>query len=51
MYKFWISSSEISVTFWYIFGELPIVHTVMERCTWIYKYLQYSHVSFYDSNA
>ena len=51
MYKFWISSLEISVTFWYIFGKFPIVHTVMERCPWICTYLQYQHVSFYDHNA
>ena len=51
MYKFWISSSEISVNFWYIFGKFAIVYTVMEKCTWICTYLQYRHVSFYDHNA
>ena len=44
MCKFWISSSDISVAVWYIFGKFAIVHTVMESCTWIYTYLQYRHV-------
>ena len=51
IYKFWISSSDISVNFWYIFGKFAIVYTVMEKCTWICTYLQYRHVSFYDHNA
>ena len=38
------------MTFLYIFGEVPIVPNVMEKCRGICKYLQYQHVSVYYSD-
>ena len=50
MYKFWVSTSYIQVSFLYIFAAVPIVPAIMERCKWICKYVQYRHLSFYDSD-
>ena len=36
--------------FLYIFGEVPVVPAITERCRWICKYVQYSHLSCYDSD-
>ena len=41
--KFKINQS----SFLYNFGEGPIVENLLKKCTWICKYLQYRHVSFY----
>ena len=47
IYKVWVSSQQTHINFLYIFGEFPIVPTVMEKCRWRCKYLQYRHVTFY----
>ena len=38
-----------TLPFLYNFGEVPIVDNLLEKCTWICKYLQYRHVFFYYS--